>query len=112
LKIEEKVAEQRKDELMKRATVLNVRGDRTKIKDGRDTGITTVTVIVTEKIPENLLAIEEVIPKTLSDKDSGSLVLTDVVVLKPTTWTAGKTTPSQKSIKDQKKLASGLKLDG
>lgn len=109
-KLEEQVAEERKEEFMEKANVLNVRGDRTKVRNGVDTGLPTVTILVGEKVDMELLALKDMIPTMVADRKTGTMVQTDIVALKPTTWTAGKTEPSKKSIAEQRKLVSGVKI--
>jgi hypothetical protein len=88
--------------LIKLPRVLNTRIG-TKIKDGADTGIPCITVIVSEKIEESLLALEEIIPKFIE------CFPTDVIELKPDTWVAGKTKTSELTPEIQRRIASGVR---
>lgn len=72
-----------------------------KVKD-IDTGIPCITILVSDKVEERLLAPAEIIPKTIEG------IPTDVVQLKPKTWKAGKTKISELSPSEQRKLV-GLK---
>ena len=74
--------------------VLNV-ALATKWKDGKDTKVPSITVYVSKKHPEVVLAPEEIIPKEVDG------VPTDVVELAPTTWQAGKTSISELHPEDQ-----------
>jgi C1A family cysteine protease len=74
----------------------------TKIVKGRDTGTPCITVYVSEKVEERLLAPAELIPKEVEG------IPTDVLELKPKTWKAGKTAVSQLSPAEQRRLL-GLK---
>jgi hypothetical protein len=67
----------------------------TKVTNGRDTGVPCIGVFVTHKVEESELKPEHIIPKMLDG------VPTDVIELRPKTWTAGITPLSRLSPREQ-----------
>jgi hypothetical protein len=76
--------------------VLNV-GISTKWKDGKDTGVPSITIYVVQKVHESQLTPEHVVPKDIEG------VPTDVVELRSDTWTPGETEISKLSPAEQRK---------
>jgi hypothetical protein len=89
------------EELKRYPNVLNV-GIATKWKDGVDTGVPSITIYVSKKVPESQLVENEVIPKEIEQ------ISTDVIEVAPTSWNAGPTSISDQH-PDQQIRRLGLK---
>jgi len=81
----EEVLSRHWDELKAKANVLGFSTTATKIKDGKDTGISCLRVIVGKKIPLRKLAKKDVIPKEVEG------IVTDVYDLSIADFEVGKT---------------------
>jgi len=82
------------EELKKFPNVLNV-GLSTKWKDGKDTGLASITVYVSKKVSETQLVQYEIIPKVIEE------IPTDVIEMAPTSWDAGHTSVSDQHPEQQ-----------
>jgi len=97
----EEILERHEKELRK-PRVLNL-AVSTKFVDGEDTGRECITAYVSEKIPRNLLAPEEIIPSEIEG------VPTDVVELGAKDYELGDTEVSRRPPRAQRRIAGGVR---
>lgn len=90
------VLDRHEKKLRKYPHVLNL-AIANKFVEGKDTGKKSIVFYVDEKVPKKLLAEKDQIPKEIEG------IPTDVVEIHPKTWTAGETSISRLSPKQQRR---------